>query len=256
MRRAAAYDAVDDTVINPLVVQINGLFYYQIPISSLLANDTGVTTKSFSIVGGDTATCFESGSYVYVSTSQTTGFQYVGSNTTDIATVSVVVNSGGNTMLQGLEDSFEFPQFLSAGSEFATLANWTSNGAQGALKVLSSAFGGVTASDGQYFIALDSTSAQDSIKTTGLDLADGKAYTLSLDASGVARSVTDAFDVFYNGKLLGTVDPKGGWSTTTFTFNADVAPVNGDAIEFREVGGPGVGDMNGAYIDHVSFLLV
>ena len=107
---------------------------------------------------------------------------------------------------------------------------------------------GNQASEGDQFLELDYTNAQDSISQT-VDTVEGKVYNLSFDAKARrAGGGTDTIEVYWNGEKVGEVDPTSAiWETNSFQV---VGTGGDDILEFREAGDEN--DSLGAHLDNIS----
>lgn len=111
--------------------------------------------------------------------------------------------------------------------------------------------GGTAASDGEQFLELDYTRAEDAISQTVTTEA-GQTYTLSLDIRARGETTTDAIEIYWNGELVDVVDPSStNWEEISF----EVTGTGGaDVLEFKEVSGES--DSLGAHLDNIRLIEV
>lgn len=105
-----------------------------------------------------------------------------------------------------------------------------------------------TASNGDKLMELDFDNRQSKV-WQDVKTEAGQEYSFSFDASarpGTSLS-TNTINVFWNDKLVGTVNPGANWQSSTFKF---VGTGGTDRIEFRESGNQN--DSYGGLIDNVS----
>ncbi|MEM9989161.1 MAG: cadherin domain-containing protein, partial [Pseudomonadota bacterium] len=105
---------------------------------------------------------------------------------------------------------------------------------------------GVDATDGDQFLELDYTNAQDEISQT-VETNEGESYTLSFDARARGNNTSDTIEVYWNGEKVATVDPQStDWEAHSFT----VTGTDGDdVLSFREA--EGESDSFGAHLDNI-----
>ncbi|MEM7330046.1 MAG: LamG-like jellyroll fold domain-containing protein [Pseudomonadota bacterium] len=111
--------------------------------------------------------------------------------------------------------------------------------------------GGVAASEGNQFLELDYTHAADAISQT-VSTEAGQTYILSFDMRARGSSTTDMIEVYWNGELVGSVDPASTrWEEVSFEVTGTGM---GDVLEFREADGES--DSLGAHLDNIALVEV
>jgi Ca2+-binding RTX toxin-like protein len=103
------------------------------------------------------------------------------------------------------------------------------------------------ASDGRWYLELDRAGGDQDVIWQDVATVAGQTYTLSFDFGARYGGASDAFEVYWNGQLLQSVQQttQWGWSTATFTVTGTGAL---DRLEFRELPGS---DGGGAFLDNV-----
>lgn len=172
----------------------------------------------------------------------------VSEDATDTAVLTPVAGDA-NLVANG---SFEADAIDAGTWSIAPLTGWT--GTDGANELWNALAGQPAAADGAQYVELDSDARLDALAQTVTTVA-GQAYTLSLAyasraETAAAGDTTDAFEVWWNGSLVATVDPE---STAWATFTAEVTATGADVLELREAG---ANDGYGALVDDVSLVSV
>ncbi len=108
--------------------------------------------------------------------------------------------------------------------------------------------GGVTASEGDYWLDMGGSPSNVMISQQVPGVEDGETYKLTFDLADSAHDATDGLEVIWNGEVIGNIDRQDA-SMDQFTF--DVTGGSGDAtntLKFR-----GTGDVNnfGVSLDNV-----
>ncbi|GGB33383.1 hypothetical protein GCM10011316_01800 [Roseibium aquae] len=119
---------------------------------------------------------------------------------------------------------------------------WTSNGK---MEIWDN-FNGVSATEGDQHLELDSDSNVNSISQT-VETSLGQVYDLSFDVQARTNDASNTVEVYWNGELVTSVDPAAGnWQTVELKV---VGTGGNDVLEFRETSE----DNNtfGAFIDNV-----
>ncbi|MEM9330166.1 MAG: PA14 domain-containing protein [Pseudomonadota bacterium] len=112
---------------------------------------------------------------------------------------------------------------------------------------------GVTPTDGNQFIELDSRNELDGI-FQDVETENGRSYEIALDVSQRPRQAasTNTVEVYWNDDIVAVIDPSG---TTFETFTFEVIGTGGsDRLELREVANDN--DFLGAWVDNVSLVLL
>ena len=131
-------------------------------------------------------------------------------------------------------------------SHQATVGGWRSDSE---IETWGKGFYGLKAADGNKFAELDYDTRQSNIYQT-VDTEAGAEYTFSFDymKRPDSKGGSDTIEVFWNNKLVGTVDPtKAEWSKAEFKV---IGTGGDDKIEFREAAGDN--DSYGGLLDNAS----
>ncbi|WP_283404417.1 cadherin domain-containing protein [Roseibium denhamense] len=149
---------------------------------------------------------------------------------------------GNNLIKNGSFESFD----VASGkwSQFAddNSGAWTSDGK---MEVWDN-FGGVSATEGDQHLELDSEKNVNSISQT-VETSVGQVYDLSFDVQARTNDASNTVEVYWNGELVASVDPeKGTWQTVEFQV---VGTGGDDVLEFRETSEDN--NTYGAFIDDV-----
>ncbi|MCU0883027.1 MAG: hypothetical protein MUF14_10220, partial [Hyphomonadaceae bacterium] len=111
--------------------------------------------------------------------------------------------------------------------------------------------GGENASNGNYFLELDTDNATQTEIYQSIATEAGKSYQISVDhkaRQSYTGSATNGIEVIWNGQVVGDISATDWQNWTTSTFNV-TASGNNSQLMFREKGGNG--DGFGAHIDNV-----
>lgn len=159
------------------------------------------------------------------------------------------VDGGAELIANG---SFEADAIDEGTWAIAPLTGWTAT--DGAAELWNGLDGQPVSADGAQHIELDSDGRVD-VVGQAVTTAAGEAYTLTLAYASRAETAgagdtTDAFEVWWNGALVATLDPE---STEWATFTAEVVATGSDVLELREAG---ANDGYGALVDDVSLVSV
>jgi Ca2+-binding RTX toxin-like protein len=157
--------------------------------------------------------------------------------------------SGANLIVNG---SFEIAGTIvdggSWGRGLSDMQGWSKANAQNYEQV-NSGFGGISATDGAYWLDMDSGGGSGSnmdISQTITGLVDGDLFLLSFDHANRNSASSGSFEVYWNGSLIATVDQTG---TTMMTTSLSVtALAGGNILRFKGIGAE---DNGGASLDNV-----
>lgn len=149
---------------------------------------------------------------------------------------------GNNLIKNGSFESFDVAS--GAWKQFGDDSSgaWTSNGKM----EIWDAYGGVSATEGDQHLELDSERNVNSISQT-VETSMGQVYDLSFDARARTNNASNTVEVYWNGELVSEVDPQfGAWETLEFQV---VGTGGNDVLEFRETSEDN--NTYGAFIDNV-----
>src|SRR5262249_43063414 len=135
---------------------------------------------------------------------------------------------------------------------FATVPGWTNTG--GTLEVWDTPFRGTIATDGQRVIETDTDGRVDDISQTvsvhnGYDCLLSFDFASRTDGPGLATD-SDAFQIWWNGHLVGSFDPNStNWTHAVLNL---VGAGSADSLEIREAG---ANDGFGAMLDNFKLVV-
>jgi Ca2+-binding RTX toxin-like protein len=156
---------------------------------------------------------------------------------------------GANLLVNGgFEQSGTVTNTASWGKTNASLPGWTKTNSQG-FEQVNSGHAGVVASDGSYWLDLDSAGGAGSnmdISQTVSGLAAGQLLILQFDHANHTSAASGSFEVYWNGVLVAAISETG---TAMRTKWFEVVAVDGNnVLTFK---GTGTADNAGASLDNV-----
>ncbi len=157
---------------------------------------------------------------------------------------------GANLVVNGsFETAGSHVSNASYGHDMSSMPGWAKSNSQ-VFEQVTSGYGGVVASDGSYWLDLDSgggTGSNMSIRQTIGGLAEGAPLVLSFDHANRTSAASGSFNVYWNEVLVATINDTG---TTMRTTTLDVMAIAGDNV--LRFYGTGDADNAGASLDRVT----
>ncbi|WP_168206296.1 cadherin domain-containing protein [Labrenzia sp. PHM005] len=157
----------------------------------------------------------------------------------------LIVEYGGlgtNLIMNGSFESFDVASGTWKQFSQDSSGAWTSNGKM----EVWDGFGGVSATEGEQHLELDSETNVNSISQT-VETSLGQVYDLSFDIQARTNDASNTVEIYWNGELLSSVDPDAGsWQTVEIQV---VGTGGNDVLEFRETSEDN--NTYGAFLDNI-----